>query len=208
MLVEKGWFIPTLQFGREDVFLVEDWDETPAGPYRAVFHFTPEDHRTLYVSSEAGRELVSSIHRFDEMLVTEVVSSRENGRWTIEADTGEKGSLRIEVEFKETPLLKAVNLVARHTPDAIARNPLYCGILPRLAAPILGTDPGQKLMGVTEMGRDTRFRLERVFKVLSARCEWGGRDIGPLVDCCFKHDMGVYSTISKAMVSYLYLFVE
>ncbi|NPV60198.1 MAG: hypothetical protein HPY75_11125 [Actinobacteria bacterium] len=208
MLVEKGWFIPTLQFGCEDVFLVEDWDETPAGPYKAVFHFTPEDYRTLYVNSEAGRDLVSTIHRFDEMRVTAVDSRRVDGRWSIEVDTGDKGDLRIEVDYRETPLLKAVNLVARRTPDVIARNPLYCGLLPRLAAPILGTDPSQKLMGVTEMGRNTRFRLERVFKVESARCVWGGNEPGPLVDCCFKHDMGVYSTISKAMVSYLYLFVD
>ncbi len=207
MMVEKGWFIPTLQFGGEDVFLVEDWDETPAGAYRAIFHFTPEDHRTLYVNSEEGRDLVSSIHRFDEMLVTRIESRRLGGRWSIEADTGEKGALRMEVDFEETPLLKAVNLAARHTPEVVARNPLYNKLLPRLAAPILGTDPGQKLMGVTETGRDTRFRLERVFKVLSARCSWEGRDLGPLVDCCFRHDMGAYSTISKAMVSYLHLFV-
>ncbi len=208
MLAEKGWFIPTLQFGDEDVFLVEDWDDTPAGPYRAVFHFTPGDFRTLYVSSEAGKDLVSTIHRFDEIRVTEIVSRRDGGRWTVEVDTGEKGMLRMEVDHRETPLLKAVNLVARHTPDIIARNRLYCALLPRLAAPILGTDPGQKLMGVTEMGRNTRFRLERVFEVTSARCAWGGREVGPLVDCCFRHDMGAYRTISKAMVSYLYLFVE
>lgn len=208
MLVEKGWFIPTLQFGRDDVFLVEDWYDTPAGPYKAVFHFTPEDHRTLYVNSETGRDLVSTIHRFDEMRVTEVESRRVGGRWSIEVDTGDKGDLRIEVDYRETPLLKAVNLVARRTPDVIARNPLYCKLLPRLAAPILGTDPGQKLMGVTEMGRNTRFRLERVFEVDSARCVWGGKEPGPLVDCCFKHDMGAYSTISKPMVSYLYLFVD
>ena len=72
----------------------------------------------------------------------------------------------------------------------------------------MGTDPDQKLMGMTEMGRNTRFRMERIFKVTSARCTWGGEDLGPLTDCCFRHDMGVYATISKPMVSHLWLYVE
>lgn len=208
MLVEKGWFIPTLQFGPHDVFLCEDWDDTPAGPYRAVFHFTPEDYRTLYVSSEAGRDLVSSIHRFDEKVVTAIDSRRSGDRWTIELDTGEKGELRIEVDYRETALLKTVNPVARRTPDVIARNPLYCRLLPRLAALLMGTDPDQKIMGATEMGRHTRFRMERIFKVTSARCSWDGRDLGPLTDCCFKHDMGVYATISKPVLTRLSLIVD
>ncbi len=208
MLVEKGWFIPTLQFGPDVVFLFEDWDETPVGPYRALFHFTPEDFRTLYVSGEEGRDLVSAIHRFDEMRVTDIASQRLGGRWSIEVDTGEKGALHVEVDYRETALLKVVNPIARHTPDIIARNPLYCRLLPRLAAPIMGTDPEQKIMGVTEMGRSTRFRTDRIFKVTSARCTWNGVDLGPLVDCCFAHDMGAYRTISKPMVSYLSLLVE
>ena len=87
MLVEKGWFIPTIQFGANDVFLCEDWDETPAGPYRAVFHFTPEDHRTLYVSSVEGRDLVSTIHRFDEIHVAAISSLRMGNRWSIGLDS-------------------------------------------------------------------------------------------------------------------------
>ena len=208
MFVETGWFIPTIQFGPDDVFLCEDWDETPQGPYTAIFHFSPEDYRTLYVSNPQGRDLVSTIHRFDEMHVTDITSQRSNGRWSIEADTGEKGVLRMEVDYRETTLLKLVNPIASHTPDVIARNPFYCKMLPRLAAPIMGTDPEQKIMGVTEMGRDTRFRMDRIFVVTSARCSWDGKDLGPMVDCCYSHDMGAYKTISKAMVSYLSLFVD
>jgi hypothetical protein len=208
MLTEKGWFIPTLQFGPHDVFLIEDWEDTPAGPYRAIFHFSPEDYRTLYVSGEKGRDLVSTIHRFDEMIVTGIDSRRLGGCWSIELDTGEKGGLRMEVDYEETALLKAVNPIASHTPDVIARNPFYCRLLPRLAAPLMGTDPEQKIMGVTETGRNTRFRLERIYKVTSARCTWGGKDVGLLTDCCFQHDMGAYKTISKPMVSYLSLIVD
>ena len=208
MLVEKGWFIPTIQFGANDVFLCEDWDETPAGPYRAVFHFTPEDHRTLYVSSVEGRDLVSTIHRFDEIHVAAISSLRMGNRWSIGLDSGDRGELRMEVDYGETPLLKAVNPIASRVPESIARNPLYNRLLPRVAAPLMGTDPDQKLMGMTEMGRNTRFRMERIFKVTSARCTWGGEDLGPLTDCCFRHDMGVYATISKPMVSHLWLYVE
>lgn len=208
MLVERGWFIPTVQFGRHDVFLCEDWDETPVGPYRAVFRFSPEDYRTLYVSSEEGRDLVSTIHRFDDMVVTPVESRRRGNRWSIELGSGDGGELRMEFTYEENLLLKLANPVVSRTPDVIARNPVYCRLLPRIAAPLLGTDPGQKIMGVTEMGRNTRFRMERIFKVTSARCTWGGEDLGPLTDCCFQHDMGAYKTISKPMVSYLSLIVE
>ena len=208
MLVERGWFIPTLQFGPHDVFLCEDWDETPVGPYRAVFHFSPDDRRTLYVSSEEGRDLVSTIHRFDETVVTPLDSRREGNRWSIALDTGERGELRMEVDYAENALLKMVNPIVRRTPDVIARNPLYCWLLPRLAAPFLGSDPEQKIMGVTEVGRSTRFRMERVFKVTSARCTWGGEDLGSLRECGFRHDMGAYKTISKPMVSYLTLIAE
>ncbi len=207
-VLEKGWFIPTLQFGPEDVFLVEDWEETPAGPYKAVFHFTPDDFRTLYVSSEAGRDLVSTIHRFDATKVTQVESRRDGGRWTIEADTGERGTLRMEVDFAETALLKLVNPVLGFIPDLISRNPLYCRLVPRLAAPLMGTDPQQKIAGKTELGRDTRFRMERVFTVAAARCTWGGEELGPLAECRYQHDMGAYRPVSKAMISHLYLIVD
>ncbi|MBC7253457.1 MAG: hypothetical protein H5T72_05765 [Actinobacteria bacterium] len=208
MSVERGWFIPTLQFGPEDVFLVEDWESTPAGPYRAVFHFTPDDRRTLYVSGEEGRDLVSTIHRFDRTVVTPVASRREGGRWVIEVDTDREGELRMEVEYGETLPLRAVNRVAPHIPEAVARNPLYCRLLPRLSAPLLGTDPGQRIAGVTEMGRKVRFRLHRVYKVTAARCTWGGRDLGPLGDCRYRHDMGDFRPTSKAVVSYLELHLE
>jgi hypothetical protein len=208
VLVEKGWFVPTLQFGPDDVFLFEDWDETPVGPYRALFHFTPDDHRTLYVSSEEGRGLVSTIHRFDEQIVTAVSSRRQHGRWSIEVDAAGKGALSIEVDYRETGMLKFVNPIARRTPDLIARNGLYCKLMPRLAAPLLGTDPDQKIAGETELGRRSRFRLERMFMVTGGRCSWGGDDLGPLTDCCFRHDMGAFRPVSKAVVSYLSLVVE
>lgn len=205
---ERGWFIPTLQFGRDDVFLFEDWEETPVGPYRALFHFTPEDFRTLYASSEEGRDYVSTVHRFDRKEVAEIASRRGEERWEIEVDTGEKGRLRIEVDFVETPMLKLINPVAARVPERIASRPLYCRLLPRLAAPLAGTDPNQRIAGTTELGRKTRFRLERIFKVTGGRCLWDGRDLGPLQECSYAHDMGDYRPASKPVVCYLYLFLE
>ncbi len=207
MFVETGWFISTLQFGPDDVFVIEDWDETPAGPYVAIFHFSPQDYRTLYVSSAEGRDLVSTIHRFDEMYVTDIASRRQDGRWTIDIDTGDRGALHIEVDYRESTLLKLANPIVCHTPDAVTRSRLYCKLVPRVAAPILGTDPDYKLAGATELGRKSRFRLRRLYLVPSARCTWDGREIGPLVDCCYQHDMGDWYT-TKAIVCYLSLFVE
>ncbi|MBC7248124.1 MAG: hypothetical protein H5T73_10145 [Actinobacteria bacterium] len=208
MIVERGWFIPALQFGPSDVFLIEDWEETPVGPYRAVFHFTPEDFRTLYVDSEGGRDLVSSIHRFDRMQVVPVASRRTGGLWTVEVAAGDRDALRIEVEYAERGVLKAVNRVAPRIPEAVAGSALYCRFLPRLAAPLLGTDPGQRIAGVTELGRRCRFRLDAIYRVVDANCRWGGRDLGPLRECCFSHDMGDFRLTSKAMVSYLTLRVD
>lgn len=208
MIVERGWFIPTLQFGPQDVFLIEDWEETPAGPYRAVFHFTPEDFRTLYVNNEGGRDLVSSIHRFDRMQVVPIASRRAGGLWTIEVASGDREALLIEVEYAERGVLKAVNRIAPRIPEAVAGSSLYSRLLPRLAAPILGTDPGQRIAGVTELGRRCRFRMDAIYRVIDARCVWGGRDLGSLRECRFSHDMGDFRPTSKAMVSFLTLKVD
>jgi hypothetical protein len=184
------------------------WEETPVGPYRAIFHFDPEDLRTLYASTPEGGDFVSQVHRFDEMYVTDIDSRRGENRWVIEADTGDKGRLKMEIDYRETPMLKVANPIAAHTPEVVARNSLYCKILPRLAAPIMGTDPNQKLAGVTETGRFSRFQMHRIYKVTNGSCKWGDSDLGPLTDCCFQHDLGDYRPISKAMVTYLTLFLE
>lgn len=208
MIVERGWFIPTVQFGPHDVFLFEDWEETPAGPYRALFHFTPDDFRTLYVDSEEGKDLVSGIHRIDDTQIVDIQSRREQGRWTIELEAGERGPLGIVIDYDAPGILKAVNLLASRIPEIVARNPLYCRLLPRIAAPIIGTDPNQAITGVTEMGRNTRFRVDRTYRVTGGSCSWGGMDLGQLVDCRFQHDMGAYRPVCTAVASYLSLFVD
>ncbi len=208
MIVEKGWFIPTLQFGPDDVFLVEDWEETPAGPYRAVFHFTPEDYRTLYVDGKEGGELVSSLHRFDRRVVTSINSRRRDGKWILEVDTGERGILRLEVAYGEDKVLRLANRLTPHLPEAVAANRIFCRLLPRLAAPLLGTDPGQRIVGVTELGRHVRFRLEKIYTVTDARCSWAGRDLGPLCECRYSHDMGDFRPVSRAVVSRLSLLAD
>lgn len=208
MQKEKGWWIPTIQFGPDNVFLFEDWEETPVGPYRAVFHFSPGDYRTLYASTPEGREFVSGVHRFDETRLADINSRRGDSRWVIEADTGDGGMLKMEVDYQETPMLKLINPIACRTPDAVARNRLYCKLMPRLAAPIMGTDPNQKLAGVTETGRMSRFHMHRIYKVAGAACTWDGKDLGPLTDCCFQYDLGDYRPISRPMVTYLTLFLD
>jgi hypothetical protein len=208
MIVEKGWFIPTLQFGPDDVFLFEDWEETPVGPYRAVFHFSPEDYRTLYVNNEEGRDLVSSIHRFDARHVVDISSRREHGKWTIEMDTGEKGPFKMEASYGATTILKVVNLLSPHLPQVITRNPLYCKLLPRIAAPIMKTDPNFKIIGATELGRIARFRMDLIYEVNKASCVWDGKDLGSLRDCCYKHNLGDNVPMTKSLASYLWLFVD
>ncbi|MDY6794665.1 MAG: hypothetical protein SWK76_05205 [Actinomycetota bacterium] len=205
---ETGWFVPTIQFGKEDVFLFEDWEETPVGPYRAVFHFNPDDFRTLYASTPEGGDFVSSVHRFDEKNVVEVKSRRNGGRWTIEADTGDKGPLKIEIDYRETGLLKLVNPIAAYTPKAIARNALYCRLLPRIAGPMLGIDSDQKIAAETEMGRKGCFQMYRIYRVIAATCTWGDRDMGPLEDCCYDHDIGGFKLTTKPIISYLTLYLD
>jgi hypothetical protein len=208
MIVERGWFIPTVQFGPHDVFLFEDWEETPVGPYRALFHFTPEDFRTLYANSEEGKDLVSSIHRFDATHVTGIVSRREHGRWVIEMDTGDRGPLSLEVAYRADGVLKAANLLTPLVPEAVARHPLYCRMLPRLAAPIMGSDPDLAIAGTTELGRKGRFRLERTYRITGGRCSWGGEDLGPLTECRYRHDMGAWRPVSVPVANYVALVVE
>ena len=85
-------------------------------------------------------------------------------------ETGEKGKLGIRIDLRETAMLKLLNPIASRLPELIARNPHYCRLLPRLASPLLGTDPSMKIMGKTEKGRQTRFRVERIYKVTGGSC--------------------------------------
>ena len=204
---EKGWMVPTLQLGG-DFFLLEDWDGSPAGPYRAVFHFTPDGRRTLFIDREAAVEVISSIHRFDEIHVTDIVSERQGGKWVLEAETGKKGPLRLEVDYVETGALKVANALASLTPDVVSRSRVFCSLMPRLAAVVMGTDPKQRITGVTEIGTGCRFRVERMFKVERASATWGGKDVGDFVECTLSHDLGDFSPVSKAMVSRATLFFE
>lgn len=210
MLIEKGWMLPAIQFGPDDVFILEDWDETPAGPYRAIFHFNPDDYRTLYATTSGGSEIVSGIHRFEDENTLDIDMRRGDGEWTVEVDTGDRGILKMEIEYRETPLLKVVNPVACYMPDIVARSSLYCRMVPRLAGPIVGINPKQKMAGVTELERYSRFQISRIFKVTKGRCTWGDKDLGSMRDCCFEHDLGDFSLTPpmKPIVSQLTLFVD
>ena len=116
----------------------------------------------------------------------------------------------MEMDYRETPVLKVVNPIACYTPGVIARSSIYCGIVPRLAGPIMGINPKQKIAGVTELNRSGRFQLSKVFKVTNGHCTWGEKDLGSLRDCCFKHDLGDFSFVPpmKPIVSKLTLFVD
>ncbi len=199
--------IPTLQFGGEDVFLYEDWEDTPVGPYRALFHFTPQDFRTLFASTPEALDLVPTVHRFDRVFLASIKTKRDWGNLRIEVSSAED-RYEIELGYEETPLLKVINPVAARVPDFICRNEFYLRIAPRMLAPLLGTDPNQKIGGVTEMGRKTRFRIYRMWKVTRGRCFHNGVELGILGECHFQHDMGDFRPICNPVMSKLDLIVE
>jgi hypothetical protein len=207
MQVEKGYMIPTMQFGPDDVFLYEDWEESPVGPYRALFHYSPEDFRTLYAQPEAGMEFVSTVHRFDRKVPSRIRTTWEAGRLRVEVRSDE-ARYDLEVEFRETPLLKLLNPLVSMAPAFLSLNPLFQKAAPRLLAPLLGTDPRQRMGGVTEMGRTTVFRIRRVWLVTGGSCSCGGRDLGDLTECHYEHDMGDFRPISRAMMTKLDLLVS
>ena len=207
MMVESGFMIPTLQFGPDDVFLYEDWRDSPAGPYRALFHYSPDDYRTLYADRPEGMEFVSTVHRFDRKVLAEVKPSWDVGRLKLQVRS-EPADYDLEVEFKETLLLKLMNPLVGMMPGFLSLNPFFQKIAPKLLAPLLGTDPGQKMGGVTEMGKTTLFKIQRVWMVTGGRCSCGGRDLGNLTECHYTHDMGDFQPISVAMMSKLELHVS
>jgi len=205
--LERGYMIPTLQFGPDDVFLYEDWEESPVGPYRALFHYSPEDFRTLYAEPEVGMEFVSGVHRFDRKVASRIRAAWEPGKLRVEVRS-EETLYELEVEFRETPLLKLLNPLVSIAPAFLSLNPLFQKAAPRLLAPLLGTDPDQRLGGVTEMGRSTVFRIMRVWLVIGGSCKRDGRDLGELTKCCYRHDMGDFRPISRPMMTKLELLIS
>ncbi len=207
MQVERGYMIPTMQFGPDDVFLYEDWEESPVGPYRALFHYSPDDFRTLYAQPRAGMDFVSTVHRFDRKVPSSIRPLWGPGTLKLEVRS-EEAEYYLEVRFRETPLLKLINPAVALMPAFVSFNPLFQKSAPRLLAPLLGTDPEQKMGGVTEMGRTTVFRIKKVWLVTGGSCSCGGRDLGGLTECHYRHDMGDFRPISRAMLSKLELYVS
>ena len=198
---------PTLQFGPNDVFFIEDWASTPVGPYCGMVHFTPEDRRSLFASTQRGMDLLSTIHRADEKHLAQISSHRDADSWEFTVDGGDGGRFEFHLHY-EANLLKAANLMLPLVPKFIALNPLYLKLAPKLAAPLLGTPPDYTMAGVTEMGRDSAFKLDRVFLITGGSCVQGGRDLGPLTQCCFRHDMGAYRPSPVAMMSELQFYIK
>lgn len=207
MLVERGLMIPTLQFGPEDVFLYEDWEDSPVGPYRALFHYSPNDFRTLYAWPERGMEFVSTVHRFDRKVPAHVIPRWEPGRLELKVSS-EEADYDLSVGFKETFLLRMLNPLVALMPPYVSLNPFFQKAAPKLLAPILGTDPEQKMGGVTETGRTTLFRIQKVWMITGGSCSRDGCQLGFLTECCYGHDMGDFRPIRTPMMSRLELYVS
>lgn len=206
-MVESGFMIPTMQFGPDDVFLFEDWEKTPVGPYRALFHFTPEDFRTLYADRPEALELVSTIHRFDRTFLSSIRTKKEPGKITIDVISSDE-SFHIEIAYGEPLLLKLLNPLAAHLPDFICMKEYYLKFAPRLLAPLLKTDPDQKMSGITEMGKKSTFRIYRIWRIAGGNCRKNGEEIGSIVECGYDHDMGDFRPVSKPILSKVDLLVS
>jgi hypothetical protein len=204
MKVESGFMIPTLQYGPDDVFLYEDWKDSPVGPYRALFHYAPDDVRTLYANTPEGLDMVPVIHRFDRRVLSDIKTTWDVGRVRVEVKSDAE-DYDLEVEFKETLLLKLLNPMLKLTPGFLLLNPFVQSIAPKLLAPVMGTDPDMAMGGVTETGTLVRFKIQRMWEVAGGRCSRGDKSLGNLTECHYDHDMGDFKPMSKAMMTKLEL---
>ncbi len=208
MKEERGFMLPTVQFGAEDVFVIEDWDSVPIGPYRALFHYAADGRRTLFASNEKALDFVPHIHRFDEKHVAKIESRRDANSWSMKVDAGEAGRFEIELKFNETLILKVANLFLPFIPAFIALNNFYLKTIPKVAGPLLGMGPNLKTFGKTEAGTMVKMMLEKIYMVTDGKCVMNGKDLGPVTDCTFHHDLGELVLIPKPIVSRLRLYYE
>ncbi len=204
---ERGFMLPTAQFG-QDVFVIEDWDSAPIGPYRALFHYAADGRRTLYASKEGALDFVPHIHRFDERHLAGIESNRSGNSWRMSVDAGEAGQFDLEVKYSETLVLKAANLFLPFLPKFVALNPLYLKTIPKVAGPLMGMGTNLKTFGHTEAGTMVYMMLEKVWMVSEGTCTMNGKDLGPLTDCTMHHDLGELVLIPKPIVSRLRLYYE
>lgn len=208
MKEERGFMLPTAQFGPNDVFVIEDWDSVPIGPYSALFHYAADGHRTLFASREAALDFVPHIHRFDEMHVAKIESKREGNSWSMSVDAGDAGTFEIDLRYRETLVLKVGNLFLPFIPTFLALNDFYLKTVPKVAGPLLGMGPNLKTFGKTETGTLVKMMLEKVYMVTEGKCIMNGKDLGPITDCTFHHDLGELVLIPKPIVSRLRLYYE
>lgn len=202
MKVESGLMIPTLQYGPDDVFLYEDWRDSPVGPYKALFHYAPDDVRTLYASTREGLDMVPVIHRFDRKVLSDIKANWDVGRLKLEVRSDAE-NYDLDVEFKEDLMLKVMNPMLKLTPGFLLVNPFVQSIAPKLMAPIMGTDPNMAMGGKTETGTMVRFKIRQMWRVTGGRCSRDGKDLGSLCKCTFDHDMGAFRPIPNPVMSKL-----
>lgn len=207
MKVESGLMIPTMQFGPDDVFLYEEWRESPAGAFRALFHYSKDDVRTLYADSQAGLDLVPVIHRFDRRVLSRIKADWSAGRLALEV-RNDSEDVDLEVEFKANLLLRSMNFALKFTPGFLMLNPLVQAVAPKLLAPLLGTDPDMKVGGPTETGTLVKFEIKQMWMLTGGRASMAGRELGSLTPCTYRHDMGAFQTMSKAMMTKLKLHFQ
>ncbi len=208
MREERGFMLPTVQFGADDVFVIEDWDSVPIGPYRALFHYSAGGHRTLFASTEKALDFVPHIHRFDEKHLAKIESKRDTNSWLMAVDAGDAGKFEIELRYQENLILKAANLLLPFLPKFIALNPFYLKTIPRVAGPMLGMGPDLKTFGRTEVGTMVYMMLEKIYMVTEGKCVMDGKDLGGVTDCTFHHDLGELVLLPKPVFSRLRLYYE
>ncbi len=208
MKVESGLMIPTMQFGPDDVFLYEEWRESPVGPFRAFFHYGKDDTRTLYASTQEGLDMVPIIHRFDRRILSDIKADWGVGSLKLSVRNDSDESYDMEIQFKQTLLLKLAGPMLGLVPKFVLLNPAYQAAMPRLLAPIMGTDPNMKMGGKTETGTLVKFEIRNMWFLSGGQISRNGQGLGSLCDCCYDHDMGVFRPIPKPLMSKLSLHFE
>lgn len=208
MDIETGRFLATVQFGPETVFFFEDWDSAPAGKYAAIMRFYPDGSRTVYGSTESGIEYLSTVHKADNSKSAKIMSKMTDREWLIGIDSDDGSNIDIKLELDDSGIYKILNRILGITPKGVHFNRLAQVLTPVLLAPLLGTDPGQRMAGTTETGADITFVMKKMYAVKSGTCFIDGIDMGPLCPCSFAHDMGDFHTIPKPMASIIEMYLE
>ena len=146
------------------------WTSSPFGSFADAMVEHPDGHRRLIAPTAAVAELVGTVYGFDDITVTDVVTTRTSGHLHFDG-----GPLQADVTIGERDV---VGWTLRSVPRRVARSVTWAQLIDPVARVAMR---GVRTSGRTSGGRETYGATDR-HRVTAVDARWEDNHLGALAD--------------------------